>query len=137
MSYLLISSMLEVRLNAITPALATAFENVPYVPVNPTPWQRVYLLPAKTMNPTFGDAFKRETGIFQVDLSYPENAGRAAAMARAELIRAQFVRGLTLVSANTKVRVLIDQAPSIAPGMNDTGWYRLPVSVVFIADVFP
>lgn len=135
MSYVLIRQLLEVRLNAITPALATAFENVPFTPLQTTPWQTVHLLPAKTLNPTFGDAFKRETGIFQITLNYQENAGAAAAVARAELIRAQFPRGLALFSGT--LRVLIDQAPSVAIGINDGGWYRLPVSIPFIADVFP
>lgn len=135
MSFVIIRSLLEVRLNAITPSIQTAFENVPFAPVNPTPWQRINLMPARTLNPTFGDAFKRETGIFQITLNYPENAGPSAATSRAELIRAQFVRGLALTSGT--LRVLIDQAPFIASGTNDGGWFRLPVSVPFIADVYP
>ena len=135
MSYVVIRSLLEVRLNAITPNIQTAFENVPFTPVNPTPWQRINLLPARTLNPTLGDSFKRETGIFQVTLNYPENAGPAAAATQAELIRAQFVRGTSLISG--KVRVLIDEAPYVSPAMSDGGWYRLPISIPFIADVFP
>lgn len=135
MSYVLIRALLEVQLNAISPAIQTAFENAPFSPVAPTPWQRVNLLPAKTLNPTFGDRFKRETGILQITLNYPENAGAQAATTRAELIRAQFYRGLALF--NGTLRVLIDEAPSIATGTNDGGWYRLPVSVPYIADVYP
>ena len=135
MSYVLIRQLLEVRLNAIAPSLPTAFENVPYTPIGAVPWQRINLLTAQTLNPTFGDGFKRETGILQVSLNYSENAGPSATYTRGEMVRAQFPRGLTLTSG--KVRVLIDQAPSFGPAMNDGGWYRLPISIPYLADVYP
>ena len=134
MSNVIIRALLEVHLNAIAPNIATAFENVPFAPVNGTPWQRVNLLTAQTLNPTFGGNFHRETGIFQVMLAYPENAGAAAAATRAELIRLQFVRGTTLTSGS--LRVLIDRWPWSSQGVNDGGWYRLPVSIPYIADVY-
>ena len=134
MSNVIIRALLEVHLNTIAPSIATAFENVPFTPVNGTPWQRVNLLTAPTLNPTFGDAFHRETGIFQVTLYYPENAGASACATRAELIRSQFVRGLTLTSGT--LRVLIDRSPWVSQGMNDGGWYRMPVSIPYVADVY-
>ena len=134
MSNVIIRALLEVRLNAITPTVATAFENVPFTPINAVPWQRVNLLTAQTLNPTFGDNFRRETGIFQVMLYYPENAGASAAASRAELIRSQFSRGLSLTSGT--LRVLIDRWPWVSQGTSDSSWYRLPVSIPYIADVF-
>ena len=65
MSIVAIRALLESRLAAITPALATAFENFPFTPINGTPWQRVNLMAAQPLNPTMGDGFrpKRLTSI--------------------------------------------------------------------------
>ena len=134
MSNVVIRALLEVHLNTIAPTIATAFENVPFTPINGTPWQRVNLLPAQPQNPTLGGVFRRETGIFQVMLAYPENAGTSAAATRAELIRTQFTRGTTFTSGT--LRVLIDLSPRVSQGMNDGGWYRLPVSIPYVADVY-
>lgn len=135
MSYVTIRKLLEVQLNSIASPLPTAWQNVPYAAQTGTAWQRVNLLPARTENPTFGDGFKRETGIFQVTLAYPENAGPQVIETKAEQIRAQFPRGLRLTSG--KVSVLIDEAPSVAPSFNDGGFFRIPISIPYLADVFP
>lgn len=135
MSMVIIRRLLEQRLNTATAPLPTAWQNVPYTAQPGVPWQRINLLPARTENPTFGDAFKRETGIFQVTLAYGENAGPQTIEAKAEDIRALFPRGLRLTSG--KVSVLIDEAPFTAPPFNDGGFFRLPVSVPWIADIYP
>ena len=131
MSMLDIGIALDTQLNAMAPALATAWENSEYDPVTGTPYQRVYLLPASSENPTFGDTQTRESGIFQITLCYPELKGSAATLARAELIRAQFTRGLTLTSGGVTVR--ISNTPSIAPARYETGLYIIDVSVPYFA----
>lgn len=135
MSMSVVRNLLETQLNTLTPAIDVAWQNVPYTPKSAKPWIRVNLMPAKTQNPTFGDGFKRETGIFQLTLAYPENAGPQAAELKSEDIRALFLRGLRLT--NGKVSVLIDEAPFIAAGFNDSGYFKVPISVPWIADIFP
>jgi hypothetical protein len=132
MSYVTVRKLLEVRLNTVGGVFPTAYENAPFKPVS-DPWQQVFLLPARTENPTMGDGFKRETGVFQVTLHYPNNTGPAPATQRAELLRAGFPRGLTLTEGN--VRVMIDEAPYIGPGASNGTWFDLPVSVPYVADV--
>lgn len=105
MSTVDIRAALETRLNGMTPSIATAFENVPYTPVTGTPYQRVYLKPGGPENPSIGSAMHRDIGVFWVTLFYPPNAGSQAAIARAELIRARFQRGLTVTSGSTVVHV--------------------------------
>lgn len=122
---------LEKRLDAMAPALATAWENDGYEPVVGTPYQRAYLLPAATENPTYGDNTSFESGIFQITLCYPEREGAAAAYARAELIRAQFTRGLSLTESSAVVR--IKRTPSISPARNEPGLYLIDVSVPYFA----
>lgn len=134
MSYDVIRKLLETRLNAILPSLKTEFENVPVKPVANVPYQRVTLIPADTQAPTMpAGGPKRESGYLQIDLAYPENAGSAAAMARAELIRDQFPRGLVL--SEGAVRLCIGDEPSLGRGRNESPFYRLPVYIYYWADV--
>lgn len=132
MSYALIRQALETRLNAMTPSLPAAWENVSFNQVA-TGYQRVTILPGKTQNPTFGDTLKRETGIMQVSLCYPIGTGSAAALARAEAVRAWFYRGLSLTVSG--VTVIIGGTPSIAPAINEPGFYVVPVSIPYFSDI--
>jgi hypothetical protein len=132
MSIVSIRAALETLLATITPALATAYENAPYTPVAGTPYQAVYLLTAPPDNPTVGDNFYREKGIFQVTLNYPLQTGSAAAAARAELIRAAFKRGTTLTSGSDTVK--IDTTPEISQGRVDGDRWALPVRITWFSD---
>lgn len=135
MSYTSIRSALETRLNALSPAFPSAWENVIFTP-SATAFQRVFLLPAKTVNPSFGDGLKMESGILQVTLCYPENTGPKDAIARAELLRAWFNRGLSMTSGG--VTVIVGNTPSIAPAQYEPGlycMYCIPVSIPFFAYV--
>lgn len=140
MSRPVIRKLLETRLNAISPALATAFENVAFTVVQKTPYQRVYLMFAEPEHPTMGGLpgsgtqLTRENGILQSTLYYPENAGAAALEARVELIRAQFYRGLVLTQGT--VRVMVDKTPYTGRAFNEGGFFVVPVSIGFIADVY-
>jgi len=135
MTYAVIRKLLERQLNAVSSEFPTAFENVRFSPVHGTPYQAAYLLPGATANPTYGDDFKREVGIFQVSLMYPSNAGSGAAQTRAEVIKAAFKRGLTLSEGND--RVLINASPYQSPGRLDGAWYTLTVSVPYYVDISP
>ena len=104
---------LETKLATITPALSTAYENVPFTPVTGTPYQRAYLMPATPANPTMGDGYYREQGIFQVSLFYPLQAGPKTAADRAELIRAAFKRGTTLTTGGIGNFVALGQTSRI------------------------
>lgn len=136
MSLQSIREALEVRLNALSPALATAWENTPYTPVQGTAYQRTTLLPAPSRNPSMGSStvLTREAGILQVSLFYPEGAGPAAAQARAELTRGHFPRRLTLTADG--ITVHITNTPYIHPAIQEPDWYHLPVSIPWRADVY-
>ena len=126
---------LETKLATITPALSTAYENVPFTPVTGTAYQRAYLMPATPANPTMGDGYYREQGIFQITLMYPLQAGPKTAADRAELIRAAFKRGTTLTSGT--VSVIIERTPEIGQGRVDGDRWMIPIRVRFFASVFP
>lgn len=128
MSTVLIRQALETALAAMSPALATAWENAQFVPVTGTPYQKVNILFATPDDNEIGPHHV-EQGFMQVTLAYPTGAGPGAAQARAELIRAAFPRATTLVAGG--IRVLIDKTPAIIPPQIDGDRYLQPVKIQF------
>ena len=127
-----IRQALETALNALSPALATAWENVPYTPVVGTPYQAVYLLRAEPDNIEIGSAYT-ERGIFQINLFYPLDTGPGAAEARAEVIRDAFPRGASFTASG--VTTHIEKTPEIGPARIEDDRYFLPVRIRFYAHV--
>jgi hypothetical protein len=127
-SAVLIRAALETALAAMSPSLATAYENAPYTPVVGTPYQRVTMLLAQPANDEFS-AVHREEGFLQVDLNYPLNAGPAAASTRAELIRTTFPRGTSFTASG--VTVNITRTPEIMPGRTEEDRFVIPVRIQF------
>jgi hypothetical protein len=134
MSISLIRIALETHLNTISPLIQTAYENVPFTPVTGVPYQQVFLLPATPANPTMGDGYYREQGIFQVTLMYPLQAGPKTAADKAEAIRTAFKRGLTLTSWS--VNVTIDRTPEIGEGRVDGDRWSVPIKIRWFANIF-
>jgi hypothetical protein len=132
MTALLIRAALEGRLAAMSPSLATAYENVPFKPTNGTAYQAVYVLFAQPDNREIGRQYVAR-GFMQVSLFYPQGAGSAPAATRAELIRTTFPRGLSLT--NGGVIVTIERTPEILPGRNEDDRFVLPVRIPFYAPV--
>jgi hypothetical protein len=135
MSLVAIRAALEVGLNGMSPALATAYENVAFTPpAKDTAYQRVVMLPAQPENPAVGAQHRREVGVMQVSLHYPFNAGTQAVMFRAEMIQARFRRGSTWTKDG--VAVIVDLTPAIAPGRIQDDRFVIDVSVPYYADIF-
>lgn len=130
MSLLKVRQALETALAAISPALDTAWENTPFTPTTGTPYQRVHLLAAEPDNPEMG-TLATERGFMQVTLCYPLDTGPGAAMARAELIRATFIRGASFAASG--VTTTIERTPEIAPAMIEEDVYAIPVRIRFYA----
>lgn len=133
MSSILIRAALESALAGMSPALATAWENVPYTPVTGTPYQAAFLLMARPAKMVMDQGIRREQGMLKVILRYPLNAGPSAAQARAELIRSTFYAGRTLSASG--VTVTIDGTPEIAPAAVDGDRYAMPVNVFFYSNI--
>lgn len=133
MSAVSIRAALESALDAMSPALATAWENTPYTPVAGTDYQRVYLLLAEPASLEMHKRIHREQGFLQISLCYPLGIGPSAATARAELIRATFYAGRTFTSGG--FTAVIDGTPEIAPAAIEDDRYVLPVRVRFYSHV--
>lgn len=121
---------LETHLNAMAPALATAWQNVQFTPAAGVPYQSADLLLGAPENPAYG-AYYREVGVFQVSLMYQQGTGPGAADARAKAIRDWFKRGTTLVADG--IEVVVQRTPTIASGYADGDRWRVPVSIPFFA----
>lgn len=133
MSDVIIRKALEIKLAAMSPALATAYENANFIPVTGTPYQQVNLLLAQPDNQTMGSQFYRAVGVFQISLCYPINTGANAAQARAELLKTHFKRGTSMVE--TGLTVIVTQTPSITSGMVVGDRYILPISIFYQCDI--
>jgi len=138
MSISSVRTALETKLNAMSPALLTAWPNVRFPPENvtltpSTPYQAAYLMPATPDNPTMGDGFYREQGILQISLFYPLQAGPQTAEVRADLIRATFSRGTAMTSGS--VKVIVNRTPEIGQGRVDGDRWHVPVKIVWQAGI--
>lgn len=132
MSVVKIRAALETALNAMSPAVSTAWENHSFTPVTGTAYQRVNVLFASPENIEFGSRH-REVGYMQVTLMYPLQIGTSTVAARAELLRTTFYRGASFT--NGGVAVVIDQTPEVSPGGVEGDRYAIPVKVRFYANI--
>jgi hypothetical protein len=142
MSTVSIRKALESRLAALLPVLDSntaernngiAYENSPFTPVNGTPYQEVFLLPAQPDNGQMGSKNYIEVGLLQVNLCYPLGTGPAAAQARAELVKTHFKRGTTMVQDN--INVIVIRTPQVSPGFRRDDRYIIPVSIYYQAHI--
>jgi hypothetical protein len=123
---------LETALSVMSPALSTAWENIPYTPVSGIPYQKAFLLFAQPDNSEYGEHY-REQGIFQITLMYPYGIGTLAAGIRAELIRQKFTRGASFTSDS--VTVVVDRTAEIVGGVRDGDRWAVPVKVRWHAQI--
>lgn len=136
MSVKSIRQALEVALNtwATTNSKPIAWQNVPYEPTEGTLYVRASILAAETQNPTLGDGHNRKIGIFQLLVYAKEGNGSSSAETVADSLLSYFARGESFTAGTVTVRIL--ESPSIAPAINDGGWYIVPVSVRYTVDIF-
>lgn len=133
MSLNLVRAALETGLAAISPAIATAYENISFTPPAPTvPYQRVWLLTADPDNPEASNGYT-ERGYMQVDLCYPLNGGPSAATTHAQLIRDTFKRGSLLTSSTAKVT--IERTPTISGGSREDDRHVVRVKIPFYCHI--
>jgi len=133
MSVIKIRAALETAVAAMSPALATAWENAAFAPpVASTPYQQVFILWAEPENVEFG-AGHRQRGILQITLRYPVSAGTGTVATRAELIRTTFYRGASFTYSGTTV--VIDRTPEVVQGATDGDRFVVVVRVRFFANI--
>lgn len=132
MSLTAIRAALEQAVESITPALATAWENVEYKPIEGVPYQRVYIIYAEPNNQEYGKNHQ-EIGMLSINLYYPAKTGANALEQRIALIRDKFARGSSFTSGG--ITVVINRTPAVGPSLNEDGRYMRNVSARFYANI--
>jgi hypothetical protein len=127
-----IAKALEKKLQDGFSDLPIAWENVKFDTPD-GPYQVANILYAEPENPAQGDTFFRQRGFLQVSLQYPIDTGKGAAMARAELLRDTFHRGLSLTV--DAVTTIIEKTPEIGAGRNIEARYVVIVRIRFFANI--
>lgn len=124
-----IRAALEVALNSMAPAVATAWENVMFnPPASSVPYQSAFLMMGEPDNREWGGSHIEE-GILQVSLMYPLQKGTAEANARAEYLRTVFFKGATFTKDGVKVNIV--KTPTIGQGRADGDRWFIPVKIRF------
>lgn len=123
---------LETAVNAMSPSLATVFENAEYTPIEGTPYQQVSILFADPSNVEYGSNHQ-ELGYMQVKLMYPLLVGVANIEARTALLRTTFRRGASF--SNGGIVTVVSKTPSISPGRRDGDRWAVPVIIRFYANI--
>lgn len=133
MSQANISAAFEVALNAMSPALATAWCNASYAPpAVSVPYQVAWMMFAKPGNREMGRRYE-ENGYLQINLMYPVQFGDGAARARGELLRQTFYCGKTFSSGGQTVDV--HGTPDIGNGQVEGSRWKVVVKIPFHAFV--
>ena len=131
-----IFNALATKLAALTfsPALPIAWPNVNFTPPDAnTGYIRAQLFPATAEQTTLGtDGQNRHTGIFQVDVIWPENQGLTAPTEKAGAIADHFKRGTLLTTDSIALR--IDQPPLVRGIIVDGGTIQIPIDVRYTVD---
>lgn len=108
MSYSAIYSALDAHVQGITGLPALQLENTSNIAKTGTPFSRLTILPARATQLTVGvDGRDQVSGLAQLDLFYPLNAGTATVNAMVDTVLDSFPRGLTLTSGDTQVHIQV------------------------------
>jgi len=129
-----IRNALEGALGTIDPNLPIVFENINYEPQPGVPYCEAFLLVAAPSNPTMGDGYHQEQGVFQVTLKFPTDEGTLACATLAGQVKALFKRGATFSDGGVDVKIM--RTPTILQGLQDNGRWRQDVRITFNADIF-
>lgn len=117
----------EEAINAISPTIATAYENVSFTPSSGVPYQELYDIPASNDHLFTNSAEFEGLGIFQITLKYPSGKGTKDVSNRAELYVNSFPVGTVLTKGTTKVHII--QTPKVNILGVDGDRYVVAVSI--------
>lgn len=117
---------------ARVPSLRVQYENVPFTPAQGETFVKAFLLPATTRSPDVQGLITTWTGVFQVSVYAPINAGSGAALSIADDLAALFVCNDRLTQNGLTVQQVTPC--SIAPALQDATSYVVPVSFQYRAD---
>jgi hypothetical protein len=96
-------------------------------------WLRSFLMEGRPMPATIGvDGLNKQVGVFQVDVLFAAGEGWGDCKAMADTVCALFKRGTSMTQGTSRVLV---EGSGPGPATTDGQWYRIPVSVYYMAFV--
>lgn len=111
----------------------TAYDNVAFEPVAGTPWSRVAVIPSQPEVTSLGDSgYDEHNGVLQIDLFYPLNKGTGEINAKADAACALFKAGARFSYGGQTVVI---RSSGRNNGRKDGGWFRVTVSVFYLAHI--
>lgn len=129
-----IASIQRILLEAIQNAgfgLPIAFENVNYDASNGEPFLACFILRAPTVQAELGyKGCDERTGIFQIDINYPEGSGPTVHAEMADDINLLFRSGATFTGNDFRVNIRNVSAGVMRIG---NGWATLPLSIEYFS----
>jgi len=128
-----IKAVFETQLATISSDISTAYDAIDFTSSD-SPYQIVTLVPSKPDETVLGDTYYRETGEFQVYLSYKKGTGISEALDKAETIRQLFKVGTVLITASG-YRVNIWSRPKISAWSTSNDRVIVPVIVKYNAEI--
>jgi hypothetical protein len=129
-----IKKALERRLASITPSVPTGYENVEFNPPVDSMYQRCQFIISQPEDTVLASGFSRERLQMQVFIADMKGKGTAGVIARAELVRATFAKGLSLVEGTTRIHVL--KTPHIGSVFPTQDRILIPVIINVIGEVY-
>ena len=133
-----IQSAMDTHLSAIAGLPAVAWPGVSYTPAIGTPYVAPSMSGLDQVPVAAGaDGVIRWNGTYQVSVMWSSLSaeGTAAAYAIADTIRAEFKRGLNLVTSDS-MKIIVRNTAIKSPLIN-MPWVHVPVVVSFWADEYP
>ena len=118
---------------ARSPALRVAFENSEFTPTGPAElFLRGFLLPAATGSDTLEGTHRRYTGVYQVSIHAPLNAGPGTAEGVLDELAALFPHNQLISVTGLTLQVI--SPVSAGPAAQQDDRYILPASFQYRAD---
>lgn len=137
MSNKLCRRAIETRLSAWaaarSPVLPIAFENVPFSPPVGA-YLRGFLLPARTASEDLAGAHREYSGVYQINVVAPINAGPGASEGIADELAELFPLNQRIAVPGLTLQII--SPVSAAQGAQDAISYIVPVSFEYRVDIF-
>ncbi|WP_426269143.1 phage tail terminator-like protein [Dyella kyungheensis] len=126
-----IETQLSAWAAARAPALQVAFENVPFTPPAGA-YLRGFLLPARTSSQDLAGAHREYSGVYQVSVVAPLNAGPGAAEGIADELATLFPLNQRIAVPGLTLQIVTPV--TAAQGAPDSVSFIVPVSFEYRAD---
>lgn len=129
------SALVEGYLEAVgLPTPPTEYENIAFAPPSDCPlWIKLALLPVDDAPVSYGTTGENElTGILQLDVNVPKNAGEQRLQETLDNLRSFFTPGKPLVYSGVTVNV---KRFVTSPSRQVDSWHRRSASVYYYARI--